>query len=46
MTQDNPQYTPVPPQVDLPALEHDVLAFWGENKIFDKSVDPTGDRPR
>ncbi|WP_027863503.1 isoleucine--tRNA ligase [Marmoricola sp. URHB0036] len=31
-------YLPVPPQVDLPALERDVLAFWRERQIFEKSV--------
>src|SRR5688500_1742886 len=39
------EYRPVPPQVDLPALEHDVLAFWSDNKIFDKSLDTAGARP-
>ena len=40
------QYNPVPPQVDLPALEHAVLDFWAENKTFDKSLDRAGTRPR
>ena len=31
-------YRPVPPQVDLPALEHEVLEFWRERGIFEKSV--------
>ncbi len=31
-------YRPVPPQVDLPALESEVLAFWHEQQIFEKSV--------
>ncbi len=39
------QYNPVPPQVDLPALEHEVLAFWNDSSIFDKSLDGDGDRP-
>jgi isoleucyl-tRNA synthetase len=39
------EYNPVPPQVDLPALEHDVLAFWSDNQIFDKSLDSAGGRP-
>ncbi len=39
------EYRPVPPQVDLPALEHEVLAFWDDNKIFDKSLDRAGSRP-
>ena len=33
------EYRPVPPQVDLPALEHDVLDFWHENKTFDRSLE-------
>ncbi len=28
----------IPPAVDLPALEHEVLAFWRENSIFAKTV--------
>jgi isoleucyl-tRNA synthetase len=39
------EYRPVPAQVDLPALEHEVLAFWGEHRIFDKSLDATEGRP-
>ena len=43
---ENPQYTPVNPQVDLPALEHDVLAFWEDDKTFVKSVEAGAGRPR
>ncbi len=32
------QYRPVPPQVDLPALERDVLALWEEQQTFAQSV--------
>ena len=32
------EYRPVPPQVDLPALEHGVLDFWRENKTFERSL--------
>jgi isoleucyl-tRNA synthetase len=39
-------YTPVPPQVDLPAMEHDVLAFWESDQTFAQSVDAAGGRPR
>jgi isoleucyl-tRNA synthetase len=39
------EYNPVPPQVDLPALEHEVLAFWRDNDIFDKSLSEAGTRP-
>ncbi len=46
MTQTRPEdlpagrssYRPVAPQVDLPALEREVLDFWRENEIFVKSV--------
>jgi isoleucyl-tRNA synthetase len=31
-------YRPVPPQVDLPALEAEVLDFWHGQQIFEKSV--------
>ncbi len=40
------EYRPVPPQVDLPALEHEVLELWRDNKTFDKSLDRAGGRPR
>jgi isoleucyl-tRNA synthetase len=39
-------YRPVPPQVDLPALEREVLAFWAENDTFAKSLDQGRDHPR
>jgi len=32
------QYRPVPPQVDLPALETEILDFWHAQQIFEKSV--------
>jgi isoleucyl-tRNA synthetase len=31
-------YRPVPPQVDLPTLESEVLDFWHQHQIFEKSV--------
>src|SRR3954454_14033345 len=40
------EYRPVPPQVDLPALEHEVHDFWRDEKIFEKSLDRAADRPR
>ena len=40
------EYRPVPAQVDLPALEHEVLALWRDKKTFDRSLDRAGDRPR
>lgn len=32
-------YRPVPPQVDLPALEREILSFWREQNIFHKSLE-------
>ena len=37
------EYRPVPPQVDLPALEHGVLEFWRENLTFQRSLDRNQD---
>ncbi len=39
------QYRPVPAQVDLPALEHEVLAFWQRNEVFARSLEQTEGRP-
>ncbi|MGH3367077.1 MAG: isoleucine--tRNA ligase [Nocardioidaceae bacterium] len=39
-------YRPVPPQVDLPALEHDVLALWNAERTFDKSLEQNRTGPR
>ncbi len=39
------QYRQVPAQVDLPTLEHEVLAFWQENKVFAHSLAQTEGRP-
>ncbi|MGN6782834.1 MAG: isoleucine--tRNA ligase [Marmoricola sp.] len=36
-------YRPVPPQVDLPALEHGVLALWAERGTFARSLAQTAD---
>lgn len=38
-------YSQVPAQVDLPALEHAVLDFWRENKVFDKTLAQSEGRP-
>ncbi|MYT27849.1 MULTISPECIES: isoleucine--tRNA ligase [unclassified Streptomyces] len=40
-----PQYRPVPAQVDLPALEHAVLDFWQERKVFARSLQQSEGRP-
>ncbi|GAA1885584.1 isoleucine--tRNA ligase [Streptantibioticus ferralitis] len=39
------QYRQVPAQVDLPALEHEVLGFWQENKVFARSLEQSEGRP-
>jgi isoleucyl-tRNA synthetase len=38
-------YRQVPAQVDLPALDRDVLAFWQEHKIFARSLEQSRGRP-
>ncbi|HSK26248.1 MAG TPA: isoleucine--tRNA ligase [Jiangellales bacterium] len=38
-------YRPVPAQVDLPALEREVLGFWQAHDIFAKTVARTADGP-
>ncbi|MEW1798003.1 isoleucine--tRNA ligase [Streptomyces niveus] len=40
-----PQYSQVPAQVNLPALEHAVLTFWRDNKVFDKTLAQSEGRP-
>ncbi|MGP3981318.1 isoleucine--tRNA ligase [Streptomyces sp. KR80] len=39
------QYRQVPAQVDLPALEHAVLDFWRESKVFTRSLAQSEGRP-
>mgnify|MGYP003703670577 FL=1 len=31
-------YQPLPTHVDLPAMEREILGFWNQNHIFDKSI--------
>ncbi|MGH8833552.1 MAG: isoleucine--tRNA ligase [Actinomycetes bacterium] len=38
-------YRQVPAQVDLPALEHEVLAFWRDHAIFERSMEQSAGRP-
>ena len=40
-----PTYRQVPAQVDLPALEHAVLDFWRDQKIFAKTLEQSEGRP-
>ncbi|MGA5700301.1 isoleucine--tRNA ligase [Peterkaempfera bronchialis] len=42
---EEPRYRAVPAQVDLPALEHEVLAFWRDEKIFQRSLEQSEGRP-
>ncbi len=37
------QYRAVPPQIDLPAMEREILAYWAEQGTFHKSLDRTAD---
>ncbi|MEC4017942.1 isoleucine--tRNA ligase [Streptomyces sp. H27-D2] len=39
------QYRQVPAQVDLPALEHAVLDFWRDNKVFARTLEQSEGRP-
>ena len=41
-----PNFHPVSPQVDLPAMEQDVLRFWKSADVFGQSQKQTADRPR
>jgi isoleucyl-tRNA synthetase len=38
-------YRAMPPQVDLPALEHEVLARWRDRDVFARSLAQTADGP-
>ena len=38
-------FRPMPAQVDLPALEHEVLARWQERDVFARSLAATADGP-
>ncbi|WP_026875638.1 isoleucine--tRNA ligase [Jiangella gansuensis] len=39
-------YREVPAQVDLPALEHDILAFWRDNDVFAQTLKNSEGRPQ
>ncbi|WP_028708871.1 isoleucine--tRNA ligase [Propionicicella superfundia] len=39
------EYRPVPPQIDLPAMEHDILDLWDTNGTFAKSLARTEGGP-
>jgi isoleucyl-tRNA synthetase len=40
-----PAFRPLPTQVDLPALERETLERWRDEKIFQRSLDASADRP-
>jgi isoleucyl-tRNA synthetase len=42
---DGRHFRPMPAQVDLPALEHDVLARWRERDVFNRALAASADRP-
>ncbi len=39
-------YRSVPPRIDLPAMEREVLAVWKASKVFERSVAQTAGRPQ
>ena len=43
---DTPQYRTVPTQVDLPAMEREILAFWREHDTFACTLKATTGRPQ
>jgi isoleucyl-tRNA synthetase len=43
---DQSPYTPLPPRVDLPAVDHEILAFWRDRDIFARSVQRSAGGPQ
>jgi isoleucyl-tRNA synthetase len=43
---DTPPYRPVPSQVDLPTIEHQILAFWREHDTFPQTLKLSEGRPQ
>jgi isoleucyl-tRNA synthetase len=42
----SPRYFPdLPPAIDLPAMEHEVLARWQDGQFFERSLEATEGRP-
>jgi isoleucyl-tRNA synthetase len=39
-------FAALPPQVDLPALEHTILDRWEKEKVFDRSLEASRGRPQ
>jgi isoleucyl-tRNA synthetase len=42
----NRTYPAVPPQVDLPTMEREILSLWRERQTFERSLERTDDAPR
>jgi isoleucyl-tRNA synthetase len=38
-------YLPLPPHVDLAALDHEVIARWKADRVFERSLEQTADGP-
>ncbi|HEV2638940.1 MAG TPA: isoleucine--tRNA ligase [Actinocrinis sp.] len=38
-------YRPIPTQVDLPGLDHEILDFWRERGVFRRSLEQSAGRP-
>ena len=38
-------YRAVPAQIDLPAMEHEVLALWDAERVFERSIEQSTGRP-
>ena len=39
-------YRSVPPKIDLPAMEREIIAFWQDNDVFHRSLRQTADGPQ
>ena len=39
-------YRSVPPRIDLPSMERDVLAFWKSARVFERSLEQTQGNPQ
>lgn len=46
MPDETPSFDPVPQRVSFPELEEELLRFWDEARIFERSVEEAKDRPR
>ncbi|HYZ56736.1 MAG TPA: isoleucine--tRNA ligase [Streptosporangiaceae bacterium] len=38
---DSPRFPALPAQIDLPAIEHEMLARWQDSKVFERSLEQT-----